>query len=323
MPPPELVESPEETDSAIEAAKPWRGPTAFRTFRHRNYRMFFSGQLVSLTGTWMQMVAQSWLVLKLTDSPMWLGVVAFSNSVPIVLVGLFAGSVVDLLDRRRVIMASQFVMMFDAFVLAALAWTGWVRVEHVIILTAINGFASAFEMPGRQAFVAEMVPREDLPSAIAMNSTIFNGARMVGPSIAGLLIGIIGVAGCFLLNAISYTAAMGSLIAIEVPRRMTGRLGWAMFQHIRDGLAYVWRNGTMRFLLLLVAINFGLAMQYQVLVPLFARDILHAGARGYGFLVAAQGLGAVIGAFTMASRSGNPRALRQNMVVGIFCMAAA
>ncbi|MGH7863682.1 MAG: MFS transporter, partial [Candidatus Binataceae bacterium] len=152
---------------------------------------------------------------------------------------------------------------------------------------------------------------------------IFNGARMVGPSIAGLLIGIIGVAGCFLLNAISYTAAMGSLIAIRVPRRMTGRLGWAMFQHIREGLAYVWRNATMRFLLLLVAINFGLAMQYQVLVPLFARDILHAGARGYGFLVAAQGLGAVIGAFTMASRSGNPRALRQNMVVGIFCMAAA
>jgi MFS family permease len=323
VPPPELVETPEEPDSGAQADKPWGGPTAFRVFRHRNYRLFFSGQIVALTGTWMQMVAQSWLVLKLTDSPLMLGLVAFSNSLPVVIVGLFAGAVIDLVDRRKVILAAQVVMMANAFVLAALAWTGAVRVEHVMILAALNGLAHSFEMPGRQALVADMVPREDLPSAIAMNSTIFSGARTVGPAIAGVLIGIIGVAGCFLTNAITYTAAMGSLIALEVPRRASGRLGWAMLGQVRAGVAYAWTHRPTRFLLLLVVINFGLAMQYGVLVPLFARDILHGGARGYGFLMTAQGLGSVIGALTMASRSSGPRVLRQNLVFGTFCIAAA
>jgi MFS family permease len=314
---------PEEPGESSAATGGWRSVAALRAFRHRNYRLFFAGQFVSLVGTWMQMVAQSWLVLKLTNSPMWLGVVAFSGHLPIVLVGLFAGAVVDLVDRRRVIITAQVVMMTNSVILAVLAWTGVVRVEHVIILTALNGIASSFEMPGRQAFVAEMVPREDLPNAIAMNSTIFNGARLIGPGIAGVLIGFIGVAGCFAINAITYTAAMGSLLAIRMTRRRRGALGATVLRHMREGVAYVRAHRPIRFLLLLVAINFGFAMQYSVLVPVFARDLLGMGARGYGFLVAAQGLGAVIAALTMASRSGSPRALRQNLVFGVFCMAGA
>jgi MFS family permease len=157
----------------------------FRALRHRNFRLFFAGQLTSLTGTWMQTVAQSWLVLKLTNSPLMLGVVTFANYLPILLVALFAGVVVDHVDRRRLIRSPQALLMMSAFVLAALTWTGVVRVEHVIILAAFNGLVSSFEMPGRQAFVVEMVGIEDLPNAIALNSMMFNGARTLGPGDRG------------------------------------------------------------------------------------------------------------------------------------------
>jgi len=173
----------------------WSGRlAAFRALRHRNFKLFFAGQLVSLVGTWMQLVAQAWLVLKLTNSPLMLGVVSFASYMPIVLVALFAGVVVDHVDRRRLIIGAQILLMLSAFVLAGLTLMGAVRVEHVIILAALNGLVSSFEMPGRQAFVVEMVGREDLPNAIAMNSMTFNGARMIGPAVAGLAISVIGVA---------------------------------------------------------------------------------------------------------------------------------
>ena len=182
------VEAPGESiapeNVTVEGVRGWLVP--FRALRHRNFRLFFAGQLTSLTGTWMQTVAQSWLVLKLTNSPLMLGVVTFANYLPILLVALFAGVVVDHVDRRRLITIAQALLMMSAFVLAALTWTGVVRVEHVIILAAFNGLVSSFEMPGRQAFVVEMVGIEDLPNAIALNSMMFNGARTLGPAIAGI-----------------------------------------------------------------------------------------------------------------------------------------
>ena len=271
----------------------------------------------------MQSVAQAWLVLKLSNSAFMLGVVTFAGFMPIVLVSLFAGVVIDHVDRRRLIIVAQALMMLSAFALAALTWLGVVRVEHVIILAAINGFVSAFDMPGRQAFVVEMVGKEDLPNAIAMNSMIFNGARMVGPAIAGLLVASIGVAGCFFLNGASFLAVIWSLLLMDVPHRPRTEIGRAIIRHIRDGLSYVGGHPPTLWLMLVVAINSGIALQYSVLIPVFARDLLHSGASGFGFLMAAQGLGAVAGAIVMNSRESAPRALRQNLVFGIFCTAVA
>ncbi len=194
---------------------------------------------MSLIGTWMQSVAQAWLVLKLTNSSLMLGVVSFAGFMPIVLVALFAGVVVDHVDRRRLILAAQTLLMLSAFALSALTWTGVVRVEHVIILAALNGFVSSFDMPGRQAFVVEMVGREDLPNAISMNSMIFNGARMLGPAVAGLLIAIIGVAGCFFLNGLSFLAVIWSLLQMDIPRREARKIGTEMMRQVRAGLSYV------------------------------------------------------------------------------------
>ena len=314
----------DEAGGDVPAQDSWSGRlTAFRALRHRNFRLFFVGQLISLIGTWMQMVAQSWLVLKLSNSPLMLGVVSFAGFMPIVLVALFAGVVVDHVDRRRLIIGAQTLLMLSAFVLGTLTWSGAVTVDYVIVLAALNGFVSSFDMPGRQAFVVEMVGREDLPNAIAMNSMIFNGARMIGPAIAGLSIGLIGVTGCFMLNGVSYLAVIWSLFQMELPRRARREFGAQMMRQVRLGLAYVWRHRPTLWLMVLVAINMGIGMQYSVLIPVFARDLLHVGAHGYGFLMAAQGLGAVVSAIVMNSRSSAPKALRQNLVFGIFCMAFA
>jgi MFS family permease len=310
----------------------WSGRlAAFRAFRHRNFRLFFGGQFTSVIGTWMQRVAQAWLVLKLTNSSMWLGLVSFSTYMPIVLLGLFAGAVVDRSDRRRLLVVTQTLLMISALVLAALTWAGVVRVEHVMILAAFNGIVSSFDMPGRQSFVVEMVGREDLPNAIAMNSMIFNGARMVGPAIAGALIAVSGVAGCFFINGVSYMAVIWSLLQMKLASRGLKTVGAEesrlsalpaiMAARIREGLTYTWHHRTSFYLLLLVAINSGFAIQYSVLLPLFARNLLHSGSRGYGLLMTAQGFGAVVSAIAMNSRATTSSTLRQNLVLGIFCTA--
>ncbi len=328
-----LIDTVPEIEAA-EAGEPGEAPeladaqweerlAAFRALRHRNFRLFFVGQLISLIGTWMQSVAQAWLVLRLTNSSMALGLVAFAGYMPIVLVGLFAGVVVDHVDRRRLIIAAQTLLMLSAFVLAALTWAGVVKVEYVMILAALNGLVSSFDMPGRQAFVVEMVGKEDLPNAISMNSMIFNGARMVGPAVAGVLIAITGVAGCFFLNGVSYLAVIWSLLEMDTPRRERRQFGAVMLRQVTAGLAYVWAHRPSFYLMLLVAINSGFGMQYTVLIPMFARDLLHSGAKGYGFLMAAQGVGAVTAAIVMNVRSDAPRTLRQNLVFGLFCTASA
>jgi MFS family permease len=297
------------------------GLGAFRALHHRNFRLFFGGQFVSLIGTWMQSVAQGWLVLKLTNSALMLGVVSFAGFLPVLLVTLFAGVIVDHADRRRLIVTTQALLMLSAFILSALTWLGVVRVEYVIILAAVNGLVTAFDMPGRQTFVVEMVGRDDLPSAIALNSMIFNGARVVGPAIAGVLISAIGIAGCFFLNGLSYIAVIWSLLEMELVARELPRIGSAMFTRLREGFDYIWHHRASFYLLLLIALNAGFGMQYSVLIPVFARDVLHGGARAYGFLLAAQGVGALLGGLVLATCS-TPRAFRQNLVFGLFGSAA-
>ncbi len=294
---------------------------AFRALRHRNFRLFFGGQFTSLIGTWMQSVAQGWLVLKLSNSPLMLGVVSFAGYLPVLVVALFAGVVVDHIDRRRLIVTTQALLMLSALILAALTWAGVVRVEHVIALAAFNGLVTAFDMPGRQAFVVEMVGREDLPNAIALNSMIFNGARIVGPAVAGVLISVIGIAGCFLLNGLSYIAVIWSLVEMELAPREVARIGSAMFARLREGFDYIWHHRASFYLLLVIALAAGFGMQYSVLIPVFARDVLHGQALAYGFLLAAQGVGALLGALVLASCKTAP-ALRQNLIVGLFGAAA-
>jgi MFS family permease len=294
-----------------------RRPTAFRALRHRNYRLYFFGQLTSLAGTWMQSAAQAWLVLKLTNSSMMLGVVSFAQFTPILLVGLFAGVIVDRVDRRRLIIATQNLLMLSAFTLAALTWSGRVRVYHVIALAALNGTIGAFDMPGRQSFVVEMVGYEDLANAIALNSMMFNGARMIGPAMAGLLIAWLGTAMCFFLNGLSFLAVIWSLIQMEIPARAIAASGARMTRQLGEGLAYVWRHRPIFYQMTLAAVSNGLGYQYLVLVPLFARNVLHGDARTYGFLVAIQGLGSVLGAATLASRV-TTTGIRNNLIIGLI-----
>lgn len=260
-------------------------------------------------------------MLKLTNSALMLGFVSFATYMPILAVTLFAGVIVDHVDRRRLIITTQVLLMLSAFILAALTWTGVVRVEYVAILAAFNGLVTAFDMPGRQTFVVEMVGREDLPNAIALNSVIFNGARVLGPAIAGLLIGLIGTAGCFFLNGVSYLAVIWSLWEMKLPVRRATPMAGNMMARLREGLGYVRRHRASFYLLLLIAINAGFGMQYAVLIPIFASDVLHGVARTYGFLMAAQGAGALVGSLVLA-RCATPRALRINLLVGLFSAAA-
>jgi len=293
---------------------------AFRALRHRNYRLYFIGQLTSLAGTWMQSAAQAWLVLGLTNSSMMLGVVSFAQFLPILLVGLFAGVVVDRIDRRRMLLGTQTLLMLSAFVLAGLTWSGSVQVWHVIALAAFNGTVSSFDMPGRQSFVVEMVGYEDLANAIALNSMMFNSARMIGPAAAGILIAWLGIGTCFFLNGVSFLAVIWSLYLMVIPARTIAGAGTAMFKQLREGLEYVWRHRQIFQQMALAAVSNGFGYTYLVLVPIFARNVLHGGARAYGFLVAIQGLGSVIGAATLASRV-TMDGIRNNLIGGLLISA--
>jgi MFS family permease len=295
---------------------------ALRALRHRNFRLFFGGQLTSLIGTWMQTAAQSWLVLKLTNSPLMLGTVSFANYLPILLITLFAGVIIDRVDRRRLIILTQALLMMSAFILAALTWTGVVRVEHVIILAAFNGIVSSFDMPGRQAFVVKMVGVSDLPNAIAINSLMFNSARMIGPAVAGLLIAGLGTTMCFFLNGVSYLAVIWSLYAMVLPSSRLPPSTEPVLRHLREGFSYVRRHRPTRTLLLLSAVSNGLGSQYTVLVSLFARNLLHGGPSLYGFLLAAMGIGAAGGAVTIATAE-SPRTMVRNLAIGLFVSSIA
>jgi MFS family permease len=281
-----------------------RFKTALRALQHRNYRLFFAGQLISLVGTWMQMVAQSWLVYRLTGSSFLLGSVGFASQIPVFLFAFIGGNVADRYNRHRVVIATQTAAMMLAFVLAALTLTDVVKVWHIFVLSALLGVVNAFDMPARQAFTVELVGKEDLMNAIALNSSIFNGARVLGPSVAGILIAGIGDGWCFFANGASYIAVIVGLMLMKMKPRAEQAKKPSSISNILEGFRYAKRTRPVRALLILLAVVSIVGMPYSMLMPIFADKILHGGARGLGILMGATGLGALAGSLALAAKNG-------------------
>jgi MFS family permease len=272
----------------------------FGALAHRNFRLFLFGQTVSLTGTWMQSIAQGWLVLQLTNSPLYVGLVSALGSLGVLLFTLYAGVVADRTDKRRTVIITQSLSMVQAFLLAGLVWSGHVTVGNVMALAAFLGIVSAFDIPTRQAFIVEMVGKEDLMNAIALNTSVFNLTRVLGPVIAGLLIGPLGVAVCFFLNGVSYLAVIASLLALRLTPHIPRSTQLTAWQGFREVLTYLRGDRRAFTLIVLTAIISVFAFPFLVLMPVFARDVLRAGAAGYGVLTASVGVGAVVGALGVA-----------------------
>jgi MFS family permease len=275
-------------------------PTALRALNHRDFRLFWIGQSISSVGSWMQSVGLSWLVLELTNSPFRLGMVSALQFAPVLLFSAVAGVVVDRTPKRRLVLATQTALMLPAFVLAALTWTGWVRYWHVAILAGVIGLVNALDMPSRQSFLVEMVGREDLLNGIALNAATFNAARIVGPAIGGLLIARYGTAVAFLLNALSFLAVVLNLAAVRAGSEAKPRRGTTIREEFLDGVRYATRTPMVALILGLVFAVSTFAMNHGVLVPLFAREVLHEGVHVFGLLMASLGVGAVVGAVGLA-----------------------
>jgi MFS family permease len=280
-----------------------------RVFRHRAYRLFFGGQLVSLVGTWMQNVAQGWLVLQLSNDPLWLGIVSALQFLPVMIFGLFGGIVADALPKRRTLIATQAVQMILAFTLFALVVTHTVQVWHILVLAVLLGTSNAVDMPTRQAFAVEMVGREDIGSAIALNSAMFNGARIVGPAIAGLTIGAFDISIAFLINGLSFLAVIVAYALmrdeeLHSPPKMVRPTSVAEVRStLAEGIGYVRRTPLVLLATVVVTLVSTFGMNFGVVVPALARDVLHSDATGFGFLMAATGLGS-LGAALMIAFSG-------------------
>jgi MFS family permease len=273
----------------------------FAALQHRNYRLFFFGQLVSLTGTWMQNVAQAWLVYELTNSPFKLGVVMFSAGVPVLAFSLWAGVVADRMPKRRLLLLTQTAMMTLAFLLATDMFLGTIAWWHIAVLAFLLGTANAFDAPARQAFVVEMVGRKELMNAIALNSAIFNSARIIGPALAGVVLAALGAAWCFVVNGVSFLAVIAGLALMTVRPYVGASSTESPFRQMREGLSYIWHHPTVRPLLTLVAVSNMFAFGFMALLPAFAQDVLHVGTVGYGFMSTAIGVGALAGALVIAS----------------------
>ena len=277
----------------------WRH--TFRALRHRNYRLFFRGQLVSLIGTWMQQTAMSWFVYQITNSKLLLGVVAAMGSAPMMLSSVWGGSLADRYPKRSILVATQTAQMICAFLLAAGVWAGFATPSFIIVIAALNGLAMGFDMPARQAFTVEMTSREDLLNAISLNSSIVNGARIIGPSVAGLLIGAFGVAMCFFLNGVTFIAVIAGLLMMRLPRFERPAHAVSAGEHAWNGIVYSIKHQRVRTILLLFLAVGVFGWSYTVLMPAFARDVLNRGANGYGILMSASGTGAFIGALVVAT----------------------
>jgi len=275
-----------------------------RAFRYRNYRLFFLGQSLSLVGTWMQLVAVGWLVYRLTGSALQLGIVAFAGQISTLVLPPFAGLLADRVDRRRLLIWTQSLFLAQAILLSLLVLSGSVRVWQVALLSLLNGVINSFDMPARHSFVADLVPeREALANAIPLNSAMFNSARLVGPSLAGILISRYGEGVCFLINAASYLAVLAALCAMRLPpaspRKSDDR---HVLGEIRDGFGYAWRSLPLRMILLLLCLLSLAVMPYTTLLPAFARDILHGTSRDYGFMITASGIGCLACNILFAAR---------------------
>ena len=277
----------------------WRH--TFRALRYRNYRLFFWGQLVSLIGTWMQQTAMSWFVYEITNSKFLLGAVAAVGSAPMMLFSIWGGSLADRYPKRSILVATQTAQMICAFLLAAGVWAGFANATFIVIVAALNGIAMGFDMPARQAFTVEMTSREDLLNAISLNSSIVNGARVVGPSLAGLMINAVGVALCFFFNGVSFIAVIGGLLMMRLPPFERQIDGASPVEHAWNGIVYSFQHPRVRTILLLFLAVGIFGWSYMVVMPAFARDVLGRGADGFGILMSASGTGALIGALVVAA----------------------
>ncbi len=275
----------------------------FRALRHRNYKLYFTGQGISLTGTWMQQMAISWLTYRITNSVFMLGLVGFLGQIPSLFFMPFAGVFADRYSRHRILIITQALEMAQAFVLAALIMSGVVSIWHIIILTVFLGIVIAFDAPARHAFVVEMVSKkEDLSNAIALNSLVFNAARLIGPSIAGILVALMGEGMCFLINGVSYIAVILALLSMSIAPRMIKEKNKPIIQGLKEGISYTLNNPTIKAIMLVTALISLVGMSYVVLMPVFAKDVLGGDSGTLGYLMGASGLGALLGALYLASR---------------------
>ena len=309
----------------VPRAPGWRGP-----FRHRNYRLFWGGQLVSLAGTWMQSIAQAWLITELTPDPVWLGVVAAAQFTPVLILGLFGGVIADVLPKRQMLIATQAALMGLAALQALLVATGAMTIPLLMLLAVLLGSVNAIDMPVRQSFFSEMVPVDEVGRAVAFNSAMFNGARVIGPAIGGVLIGVIGVAGCFAVNALSFLAVLVALLLMRevelhpAPRGARPRSARAVATSLAEGLRYVRGTPIVALCVFVIGVISGVAMNFNVIIPPLARLTLQIGAPGLGALMAAVGFGSLTGALTVAAL----REPRRSMIViggallGAFSVAA-
>jgi len=274
---------------------------AFASFKYRNYRLWFNGQLASLVGTWMQTTAQGFLVFQLTNSPVYLGYVGFAAGVPSWLFTLYGGVISDRMPRRKLLIITQTSMMILAFILAALAFANIVQPWHIVVLAFLLGIANAFDAPARQSFVLEMVEREDMTNAIALNSTMFNSATAVGPAVAGVTYALLGPAWCFVINGLSFIAVIVALAMMDIKPQPPRAQPTSALADLREGLRYVAAHPTIRLLIIVATVTSLFGMGYATLLPAWAVDILHGDSATNGFLQSARGVGSLLGAFMIAS----------------------
>lgn len=295
-------------------------------FRHKNFLFYWLGMCVSTIGTWMQNTAQPWLAYKLTDSPLLLSLIGVAQFTPMLLFSLFAGVVIDRLPKKKILIFTQSASLLVTLILAVLAWTGAVRYWHILLLSLLLGFVNTLDMPTRQSFIVELVGKEDRMNAIALNSTVFNLARIVGPAVAGILMGYFGIAACFFANSVSFAAVLVSLFFIQ-PLPITaehGNSGGGVIANIADGLKYIYRSDVLFSTLMVMAVVGTFAPNFSVLVPVFATKILGQGEAGYGFLMSFMGVGSFFGAMLIAalSKSGPKRFVLfiVPLIIGAFLM---
>jgi MFS family permease len=299
----------------------WRFEHSMAALKHRNFRLFVPGQFISLLGFWMQNVGQSWLVYRLTHSTAYLGVVTFAQQIPIMLLAIPAGAFVDRTNRHRLVITTQTLALIQAAILTVLTYLGQITISQILILGTLIGIISSFDMPGRQAFLVQMVNREDLTNAIALNSSMFNAARMIGPAIAGFVVAKWGEGFCFLMNAVTYVAVLIALLMMRVPKPETTAKRQSLANDLSAGFRYVRETKAVRAMLQLLG-AFGIfGYSFSVLMPVFADQIFGRGAAGLGWLMAATGLGALGGAIMLAGRKGIT-GISKLIVVGAFGFSA-
>ena len=281
--------------------------TTFSAMRHRNFQLYFGGQLISNIGTWMQIIAQGWVVYQISHSEWTLGLVAFASAIPVLLISPWGGVVVDRMSRQKLLMMTQSGAMLLAFIMAALTFANVIQEWHVIVLAALLGIVNAFDAPARQAFVPEMVGKEDLPNAIALNSIMFNSARVIGPAFAGLALAAVGAAWCFTINGISFLAVLIGLWLMQLAPHRQIEHTISPWQQLVSGMKYTAKNRELSALILLSLVFSVFGISYATILPAFVQKILHQGAQAYGWVNAASGLGAVTGALLLAHRSSHGR----------------